>query len=76
LRCILQLEEVLLKCHYEIFKIYRGKGKDDPVIGHEGPEEKWKYSCTLSLTSALDGVDGQCHTPVALLPGKRPYTLM
>jgi len=25
---------------------------------------------TLSLTSALDGVDGQRHAPAALLPGK------
>jgi hypothetical protein len=34
------------------------------------------YSCTVSLTSVLDrGVDGQGHTPTALLPGKRrsPY---
>jgi hypothetical protein len=28
------------------------------------------YSSTLSLTSALDGVGGQRHAPVALHPGK------
>ena len=28
------------------------------------------YSSTLSLTSALDGVDGQRHAPAALPPGK------
>jgi len=33
------------------------------------------YSSTLSLTSALDGVDGQRHTPVALPPGKTRYSL-
>ena len=32
------------------------------------------YTSTLSLTSALDGVGGQRHAPVALTPGKRPGT--
>jgi len=32
------------------------------------------YGSTLSLTSALDGVDGQRHSPAALLPGKSPGT--
>ena len=31
-----------------------------------------RYISTLSLTSALDGVGGQIHAPVALPPGKRP----
>ena len=31
------------------------------------------YSCTLSLTSALDGVCGQRHAPTAL-PRERPGT--
>ena len=30
---------------------------------------------TLSLTSALDGVGGQRHTPAALPPGKTRYPL-
>jgi hypothetical protein len=30
-----------------------------------------RYSCTLSLTSALDRVDGRRHAPAALSPGKR-----
>ena len=33
------------------------------------------YSSTLPLTSALDGVGGQCHAPAALSPGKTWYTL-
>jgi hypothetical protein len=33
------------------------------------------YSSTLSLTSALDGVGGQRHAPVALPPGKTRYPL-
>jgi hypothetical protein len=34
------------------------KGNDHPRTGHEGPEEEKRYSFTLSLTSALDGVGG------------------
>jgi hypothetical protein len=34
-----------------------------------------KYSSTLSLTSALDGVGGQRHTLAALPPGKTRYPL-
>ena len=39
--------------------------------GHESPEGKKTYSSTLSLTSVLDGVDGQSHAPAALPPGKK-----
>jgi hypothetical protein len=34
-------------------------------------EDKWRYSSSLTLTSALDGVTGQCHAPAALPAGKR-----
>ena len=33
-----------------------------------------RYSSTLSLTSTLDGVDGQRHALAALPPGQRPGT--
>ena len=33
-------------------KTYKGKGKGHPRTGHEGPEGEWRYSSTLSLTSA------------------------
>ena len=36
----------------------RVKGKVHPITGHEGPEGEWRYSCALSLTSALGGVGG------------------
>jgi hypothetical protein len=36
--------------------------------GQEGPAGYVRYSSTLSLTSALDGVVGQRHSPVALPP--------
>jgi hypothetical protein len=38
-------------------------------------EVEWIYSYTLSLTSKLVGVDGQCQAPAALPPGKRPGTV-
>jgi hypothetical protein len=46
------------------------KGKVHPITG-QGSEVEYS---TLSLTSALDGVGGQCHAPAALSPGKRPGT--
>ena len=55
------------------------EGKDKGIVqartGHKGPEGEMRYSSTLSLTLALDGVDGQRHTPVALPPGKTRYPL-
>ena len=33
----------------------KGKGKDHPRTGHEGPKGEYRYSSTLSLTSALEG---------------------
>ena len=43
---------------------------------HEGSERKWRYSCTFSLTSTVDGVGGQRHALAALTLGKQTrYTL-
>jgi len=55
--------------------VAKGKGKGHPRTGHEGPEGEYRYSSTLSLTSALDGVGGQRHAPAALPPGKTRYPL-
>jgi hypothetical protein len=41
-----------------------------PRTGHEGPEVESKYSPTLSLTSAQDGVGCQHHAP-AVYPRER-----
>jgi hypothetical protein len=46
------------------------KGKRHPITGHEGPVGEYRYSCTLSLTSALYGVGVQHQAPAALPPGK------
>ena len=53
----------------------KGKGKGHCRTGHEGPEGEWRYSSTLSLTSALDGVAGQRQAPAALRPEKTRYSL-
>jgi len=50
------------------------KGKGHPIKEYEGPEVE-KYSSTLSLTSALDGVGGQRHAPAALPPGTTRHPL-
>jgi hypothetical protein len=51
----------------------KGKGKVRPRTGHEGPKEEWRYSCTLSLTSALDGGGWLTPCPPGTLPqGKIP----
>ena len=46
-----------------------------PITCHEGKACEQKCSSTLSLTSALDGGDGQRHAPTALSQGKTRYPL-
>ena len=47
-----------------------------PITGHESPVVEYRYSSTLSLTSALDGVVGsQLHAPASLPPGNARYPL-
>jgi hypothetical protein len=55
---------------------YKGKGKGEVHhrTVHEVPERGWRYSSTLHLTSAQDGVGVKHHAPESLLPGKSPGT--
>jgi hypothetical protein len=55
--------------------IQYGKVKVYPRKDHEGPDGEYRYSSVLSLTSRLDGVHGQRHTPAALPLGKTRYPL-
>ena len=50
------------------------EGKVHTVTVLEVSEGEYRYSSTLSLTYALDGVGGQHRVPAALHPGKRPGT--
>jgi len=52
----------------------KGKGKGHPRTDHEGPEEK-RYSSTLSLTSALDGIGWSTPRP-SFTPGKDPVPIV
>jgi hypothetical protein len=52
------------------------KSKVHLRTGHEGPERDWRYGCTLSLTSAPNGVRGQRHTSAALPFGKKTGTIL
>jgi len=51
----------------------KGNGKVHPIAGHEGLEVEYRYRFTLSLTSALEEVGGQCHAQAALPPRKPRY---
>jgi hypothetical protein len=58
-----------IKCYKRTkFRVHKRNGQ--PRTGHEGPWGEQRYSSTLSLTSALDGVGGQHHAP-ATLPWER-----
>ena len=49
------------------------KGKYHPRTVHEGLHREQMYSSTLYLTSMLEGMGGQRHTPAAL-PQERAVT--
>jgi len=51
----------------------KAKCKVHPRTGYEDPKGEYRYTSTLSLTSALDGVGGQRH-PRPLYPWERPGT--
>jgi hypothetical protein len=48
----------------------KGKGKVLPRTDHEGPEGEYRYSSTLSLTSALDEGGWSTPRPGRFTPGK------
>jgi hypothetical protein len=48
----------------------------NPRTDHGSPGEVWKYGSTISLTSVLDGMGGQIHTPAALPPERHPVPIV
>ena len=54
----------------------KGKGKDHPITGHEGPEGKQMYSSTLPSTSALDVGGWSTPRPGRFTPGKDPVPIV
>ena len=63
---------------YLLVSLYKGKGKGTvhPRTSHEGTEGEQRYSCTLSLTSALDGSGWSTPRPGRFPPGKDPVPLV
>jgi hypothetical protein len=47
-----------------------GKVKVHHRTDHKSPGRKYRYISTLSLTSVINGVDGQCHA-LAVLPSAK-----
>ena len=43
---------------------------------HEGPWGEYRYSSTLSRTSALDGGGGQLHAPAVSIPGENSVAIV
>jgi hypothetical protein len=56
--------------------VVKVKGKGHSRTGHEGPEGKYRYSSTLSLTSALDGGGWSTPHPVRFTTGKDPVPVL
>ena len=52
------------------------KGEGHPIRDHGGPEVEYRYSSTLSLTSALDGGWVVKATPRPLYPEKDPVPVV
>ena len=50
------------------------KGIVQPITCLKGPGGEKRYSSTLSLISAIDGVSGQSQAPTTLTRVKRPGT--
>jgi hypothetical protein len=63
-----------LKILIHLISMQLKKGKVNATTVNKGPQQEWRYSYTLPLTSALDGVGSQCYTPADLPPGKKPGT--
>jgi len=69
------IKETSLCPYYYVFHTKgKGKGKVHPTTGHEGPEREQRYSCTLSLTSALERVGWSTPCPRRFTPRERPGT--
>jgi hypothetical protein len=53
-----------------------GKGKVHPRTGHKSPEVEYRYSSTLSLSSALDVGGWSTSRPGRFTPGKDPVPIV
>ena len=80
---VLNMPQDEIYCHNSTLAVWlfalvlkdKGKGRVRHRSDHVGPQGDYRYSPTLLLTSALDGVGGQRHAPAALPPGMTRYLL-
>jgi hypothetical protein len=77
-KLIFQFFFLILGYHIHIsnmrVRLQEGKGKVLPSTGQEGQEGEYRYSSTLSLTSALDGDGWSTPRPGCLTPRERRGT--
>jgi hypothetical protein len=66
LRILIERLKVKVKVKVKLFLCFNWAPRHEGVLG------EWRCSSTHSLTSALDRVSGQLHTPAALPPWKEP----
>jgi len=63
----------LLFAHHRVSNCLNVKVKF--TLEHATKAQRGSRGVAVLLTSALDGVGGQCHAPAALTPGKTRYPL-
>ena len=54
---------------------FKLKSKIRPPAYHDGTKDEQRYGCSLSLTSAVDGVGGKSHVSTALPTGMTRYPI-
>jgi len=72
--CVMNILSIYLDPLNIRYKV-RAKGKVHPITCNFCPEGEWRYSSTLSLTSALDEVGSQRHSPAVLPQEVNRYPL-
>ena len=55
-----------------VWSLMVGKDEVHNVICREGTDREYRYSCTLSLTSVLDGGWWSTSRPDRIIPGNVP----
>ena len=70
----IQLSLPTCHLHYIIF-LFK-KGEVHPRTGDGGPEGKYMYSSTLSVTSAIEGDGRSKPRPGRFTPGKDPVPIV
>jgi len=60
----------------DVSREYMMQSSVHPITGHESTEGEYRYTSTLSLTSALDGGGWSTPRPGRFTPGKDPVPIV